>query len=156
MELTPTRTDRTLRDDGIVLVLTLVLTVVAGTIALALASFAATGLRTSAVTDERIAHRAAAAAAVEYVADALANTDAARADDPCAEVATIDAGYWPGGVVADVTCGVTSTGDPVVLTVTATSGPSSIAAVVEVRSEAVDRDTGRHPVAVTSWSLSDG
>ena len=86
----------------------------------------------------------------------FATTDAAQADDPCAAVAGIDAGFWPGGVVAGLECEVTSAGDPVVVRLTAASGQSSVAAVVEVRSEAVDRATGRHPVAVTSWTVSDG
>lgn len=146
-------TDR--RDEGLVLVMTLALTVVAAMIALALASYAATGLRTSSVTDERIAHRASATAAVEFVADVLATTDAARTDDPCAAVVAVDEGFWPGGVTATVDCEVTSSTEPVVISLTAASGPSSVDAVVEVRSEAVDPETGRHPVAITSWSISD-
>ena len=66
MELSPRRAARRNGDaDGFVLVMTLVLTVVAGIIALALASYAATGLRTSSVTDDRIAHRTASSAAIE-------------------------------------------------------------------------------------------
>jgi Tfp pilus assembly protein PilX len=158
VELSQDRRIRPRRDEGIVLVLTLVLTVVAGMIALALSSYAATALGTSSVTDHRIAQRSAAAGAIEFVADALATTDAAQAGESvCAEVvASVDDGFWTGGVTAELTCAVTSAGDPMVLVFVATSGSSSIEAVIEVRAEAVDQVTGWHPVAVTTWSPSPG
>ena len=148
-------TDGAGRDQGVILVLTLILTVVLALVAMALASYAATGLRTSRVTDERIANEAAAAAAIEFVADTLATTDAGSADDPCAEATRFDGGFWPDGVEASVSCRVVSDIEPIVLDVRATAGLASIDARVEVRSEAVDQETGRHPVAITGWSAAD-
>lgn len=144
------------RDRGLILVLTLILTVVLALVAMALASYAATGLRTSRVTDERIANEVSAAAAVEFVADTLATSGAASADDPCATATRFDTGFWPDGVEADVTCTVASDAEPIVLDVTATAGLASIDARLEVRSEAVDPLTGRHPVAITRWAAADG
>lgn len=148
-------TDEAVRDQGLILVLTLILTVVLALVAMALASYAATGLRTSRVTDERIANEASAAAAIEFVADTLATSDAGSADDPCGAATQFDSGFWPDGVEASVSCSVVNDAEPIVLDVRATAGPASIDARIEVRSEAVHQATGRHPVAITRWSAAD-
>jgi len=60
------------RDRGSVLVITLVLVVVMASIALALARYAATGLRTSDVTDDRTAGTAVTTAGIYWVLDEFA------------------------------------------------------------------------------------
>ncbi|MCB0966015.1 MAG: hypothetical protein KDB37_04210 [Ilumatobacter sp.] len=147
--------DRRRRDEGAVLVLTLILTVVLALVAMALASYTATGLRTSRVTDERIGNETSAAAAIEFIADTLATSDAATTIDPCAAATQFDGGFWPDGIPATVSCTVVSPTEPVILDVRSTAGLASIDARLEVRGEAVDPTTGRHPVAITEWSGSD-
>jgi hypothetical protein len=60
------------RDRGSVLVITLVLVVVMAAIALGLARYAATGLRSSSVTNERTAGTAATSAGIYWVLDEFA------------------------------------------------------------------------------------
>lgn len=141
------------RDRGVVLVMTLVLMVLAGAIAGALASYATTTLRTSAVTDQRIEARTSAVAAVEFAADMLATTDVAVSGDPCAEIgASITSGFWPAGVPAELECAIVTAGTPMVFALAGRSGSMTVTATVEVRPDAVDPATGWHPVAVTSWT----
>ncbi len=144
------RPDPARRDEGTVFVFMLVLIVVTAMVVVALASYAAVGLRTSRATAERTNSTGDVQAAVAFVAEQMA-----QGEVPCEAVAPPGV-YVPNLSAVSVTCQEIETlaGEPEspVVRVRAESGRVWVEAYLQVVPYVIDDETGRHPVVVYSWS----
>lgn len=136
-------------DRGVILVLVLVLCVVLSVIVIALANYAATGLRTSDASTDRTDHTAAATAAAFYSIEQLARTDAIE----CEADAAVPVAITPADLPAASSCRKVSTVEsPAIyeVSVRTLDGQSSgrLTATVAVR----DDMAAPRSVRVVDWS----